>query len=724
MPSQLQRRLQHLLDPSVARIINGLSAVSIVDSQTPPTNAELHDLTTQPPRNTRQHWAGTAFGTLMHDIQSVVIHGTSGWPSYASADNFRVVFDSTAPYKIIQPPHQQPQMWYSKRGVGPQYFVESNGTIYPLIGPENLEGTPQTTGHAEYMNPLSLGIENSDGGDESGIATTSSLFHRLAPDPATAPDLAGMQLFALLHPGGAEDINLIWFALFPAFTGPGDIEPARKSQRYGGWRNTLFTERDYRSLALLCRFVAERNAIPRNFPVLPFATVADDVANADVFRKLLLADPLAEQIATKLGVVLADARLGGPPFAHTYGQHADWWGRFFGLTAGNGRTVPCFRGFMSHSINGHHACPGPLFDWHRFAREVWDWWWYPFDFDSLSVTDPKGCSTVIRPYRQARGDTPLVEYYYDAVGTVVDYNERKSTLSAADRFTLEPSTPIYALANGVAIAAALPQTSDSTKPGFVLTRHEVFHVTAAFSGTRIDYDRPPTNVWSLITYMTAPGMSVSQLVDANPDWLNRFVIRLTETERAVAFHAANPALAALTHGWAHQPAAPDPLSPAVRRPSTGTAIESDATVYRAVVNDLIAGKPVLFPLANDTNVTPVTILLGDYLGTAGTMPGGAFGIQVEIFSIDKLDVPGAAQRAVSMVGETWWAQMSGPIRFQTSATDLPANGMVWQYSMTNFLQWLNGITWAGEWPKYGAVDPANGNAPVPLPVRPNPRINL
>jgi hypothetical protein len=59
-----------------------------------------------------------------------------------------------------------------------------------------------------------------------------------------------------------------------------------------------------------------------------------------------------------------------------------------------------------------------LFDWYRFAREMWDWWWYPFDTDAVAA------STTMRPYFQARHDTPLLEYYYDATGTAADYNAR------------------------------------------------------------------------------------------------------------------------------------------------------------------------------------------------------------------------------------------------------------------------------------------------------------
>ena len=726
MPSQLQRRLERLLDASVARSINALAGVAVdPDAPPAPNNAELHDLTTKPHTNTRRHWGDATFGTQLHDIQSVTIHETSGWPSYAAADNFRVVYDCTGEYEKV--PDNHPTHWYSKRAIGPQYYVEPNGTIFVLIGPENLEGDPQFTWHSFRMSFISLGIEQGDPGD-SGVTSASPLFQRLDPHAgAAAADLTGMQLFGLLHPGGAEDLNLMWFAMFPAYTGPGDI--TRMATRYSNWKNALFTERNYRALALLCRFLAERNGIPRNFPLLPYASVEKDSADASVFRQLLLADALSAQIGATLGVDMVVARAGGAPFATLYApKHAEWWQRFFGLTLAGGRSTPCFRGFISHMINGEHPCPGPLFEWHRFAREVWDWWWYPFDFDPFSTSSPKDLLTTFRPYRQARGDTPLVEYYFDAAGTDVDYNSLKSLLSVtpADRFTLNANIPIHAMANGVAIAARLPITSNPANAGFLLTRHEVFHTSAAVPAARIDYDQAPTFVWSLIRFVTAPGFSLTQVSNANPDWLNRFVIRLKETELAVAFHTAHAAQVSLTHGWAHQPAAPTPPSALVRRPTTGTTIERDAAAYRPIADKLTAGDAALFPLANDNEVTPVTILLGDYLGTADTLPGGLtvgpLGVQVEIFSNDRLDVPGAAVRAVTAVGESWWNDVSGPTRLEVQATDLPKNGIVWQYAMTDFLRWINGVTWASEWPKYGAVDAAN--APVPLPPRPNSRTVL
>ena len=42
--------------------------------------------------------------------------------------------------------------------------------------------------------------------------------------------------------------------------------------------------------------------------------------------------------------------------------------------------------------------------------------------------------------------------------------------------------------------------------------------------------------------------------------------------------------------------------------------------------------------------------------------------------------------------------------------DLPADGVVWHYPMTNFLQWVNNTTWQSEWAKYGVVGTASAPA--------------
>src|SRR4029077_17170508 len=105
-----------------------------------------------------------------------------------------------------------------------------------------------------------------------------------------------------------------------------------------------------------------------------------------------------------------------------------------------------------------------------FAREVWDWWWYPFDFnDAFTAT-----STARRPYSAtpAAGiDTPIIEYFVEntpADGRPDPYVARASppfapllgagimaTASSPTAFRVDPGTPIYAMANGELVAARL-----------------------------------------------------------------------------------------------------------------------------------------------------------------------------------------------------------------------------------------------------------------------------
>ena len=716
MPSQLLARIEAVLDASVARTINGLELEPRNDVP-PVAAAALLNPAVQPPTNQHQHWLNDSlFGTVMNNIQSITLHGTSGWPSYASADNFRRVFDCTGDYRWRVPNPPAAPHWYSKRGIGPQYFVEPNGTIYTLIGPENLEGDARFTWHSNHMSRISLGIENADGGDEHAInPDADSRFSRLRRGAAaTDPDLSGMRLFGLRHPGHSPDLNLVWFVMFPDYDGPGDIDDAThqlRGARYLGWRNTMFTERNYRSLARLCRFLLERNALPRNFPLQPYASSLHDTGNAALFREMLMADPLFEQIAAQLGLHPTDVR------NNTFTYTSALWSRFFGIN-GKRPVTPCFRGIISHLINGHHPCPGPLFDWHRFAREVWDWWWYPFDFDLSAQVSPPPLATTQRAYRRARGTTPLVEYYFDVQdGTQggAEYDNRKIPLVPFEQFMLAQNTPLYAMANGIAVAARLPP-DDSPDAGFLLTRHEIFH-----SGQveHIDYDIAPSPVWSLITFLSCDGFTPTQRTPSNPDWLNRFVIRLKECELAVQFNAGTPLPAHFADAWNHQPAG------AATRLSTGDSITRDEPVYRVLGNRLVAGLHVHFPRENAAGAaTPVNVLLGDYLGTPGRMDGaagGARGVQIEIFSLEQLPVPGAEHGTVSALGEQWWRETTSPARSEADpAAQLPPNGLVWRYSMTAFLRWLNDVTWASEWPKYQAVDAAT-NQPVPRPPRPNSR---
>jgi len=718
--------LSRFLDQRVATDIMAIENVPRADVLGPvPPNDPLHP--NKPAANTRAHWPAGSFGNVFAHVQSVVIHETSGWPSYASAGSFRERFRSLDPWVWKGP--DVTGHWQNKHGVGPQYLVDANGTAFVLIGPQNLAGDARVTHHGESMNRLSVGIENGDLGD-AGIAPPAAAngprWFRLSTE---AQDLPGRKAFLLLHPGGnAEDVNLIWIAQFPAagsplprYVEPGDLT------HVAGWDNMIFTERDYRTLVLLCRLVVEQYGIPRNFLILPYLE-RDDHTDPALFRRMILADQLADSIAQKLGTTTAVIQAAGAPYTNWYNGNPGplaKWSRFFGADPANlgVQDTPCYKGFLSHAINGGHFCPGPFFDWHRFAREVWDWWWFPFDLDNAGAA-----STVERPYRQARRDTPLVDYFWDAVGTPAQREALRLPQSITETFRIPADTPIYAMANGVIVAARLP-IADPATDGFLLVRHEVFHRGA---NGRIDYDVEPTFVWTLTYYLRNAGFSIpaappavagaGALPATNPDWLNRLIIRLRECELAVAFRTAHPANvaanAALHRGWAHAPSGAGP------RLATGQEIERDATEYRAIATELSAGRVALFPLESQTAVTPVRVCLGDFLGFPGRIPVvDVDAVWFEIFSLTQLPVPNAVQTQSPVLfdEQPWWATVSAAARHEDPAgADLPATGSIWRYQLADFLTWVNNTTWASEWQKYDVT--AAGGVPAPLPARPARRI--
>jgi hypothetical protein len=721
MPSELVNRLNRFLDQRIAATVMALEntpRVDVLGPQPPNDPAQPN----QPAANVRPHWPAdrhppNTFGVVINQVQSVMIHETSGWPSHASAARFSNLYQSLQSWEWSDNHNR----WEDNRGIGPQYFVDPNGTAYNLVGPVDLAGEPRETWHGEFMNPISLGIENADAGD-SGVNPepgNGPRFFRLPkpgdPHPPAQPNLTGRKLFLLLHPLNDDtEVYLIWFAISPGYQESGDLAHS------AGWQNMIFTEQNYRSLVLLCRLLAEQNGLPRNFLLLPWLQTGDN-GNSDLFRKLLLSDQRSDLIATKLGLNVADVQANNATY--TGGYRAAFWSRYLGVNPAhpNAADLPCFRGFLSHQINGNHFCPGPFFDWHRFAREVWDWWWYPFDF----LANAAGLSAARRPYRQADRTTPLIEYFYDANGQVADYNRVKAApalLATGEILTLDATTPIYAMANGVIVAARLPLADDPVNPGFLLIRHEIFHQQTAVA--RTNFDRPPSIVWSLTTYIGNPGFSTTAISTANPDWLNRFVLRLTEAEAAVVFHNANPHKANLTHAWGRVPTG------AGVRLSIGQEIDRDAASYRRIANALTAGNVALFPLESETVATPVRVILGDFVGfplQAPNPPNANLpnGIRIELFSNEQIDGPQSVQQ-VSMWAlqeQQWWRDAADPARHENipgASADLPPDGRAWFYTLTDFLTWLNNVTWGEEWKKYGVLDPA-GNF-QPAPARPMSRI--
>jgi hypothetical protein len=746
MPSHLLERLRRFLNQDIARDTMALRGAAHTDHWVP---APAPGAAMSPNAvNDHPHWPDEGWGAEMRAVQSIMIHETSGPPTYGGKETFSTRYACTVPWRERK-----------NRGLGPQYFVEPNGTAYNLIGDRDLANRPRLTWHGGWpdeglsMNPLSVGVENGDAGDSS-----------VRPGNGTGPfwalsardeDLTGMKAYLLLGPdNGEQDAVLIWFARFasewywdtgeakwkvrdgvsPGFDGAADIleetadHTMKRRVRFPKWRNMLFTERNVRSLVLLCRLLAEQHGVPRNFPLLPYAAADPDWGNAGIFRKLILAEQRRDEIARQLGTTREVIEANGPAFREWYAHNPRArWSRLFGAIPAEGPSpehpdgvhmapvTPCYRGFLAHSTNGGHPCPGPLFDWHRFAREVWDWWWYPFDFHAGAAGAAPTVEPERRPYFRARRSTPLREYYWDAVGGAAAYDGLREPALAEDTFRLPAATPVYALANGVVVAARLG-AGRQAGAGFVLVRHELFHRT---TNEHIDYDVAPTYVWTLVRYLDHAGFDIpaeppavpAAVPSANPSWLDRFVLRLRECELAVAFHAAHAAAQlALRTGWAH---APDGAGP---RAATGREIEQDAAAYRAIARDLIAGEVARFPLVAATDTTPVRVCLGDYLGTPGTTPAGRTGIQVEIFSKVQLPVPNAAQRAVSARAEPWWAQVTETLRHEAAVeADLP-DGVAWHYRMNDFATWINRITWRSEWQKYGAP------AGTPVPERPITRI--
>src|SRR5262249_6283260 len=139
-----------------------------------------------------------------------------------------------------------------------------------------------------------------------------------------------------------------------------------------------------------------------------------------------LADERQEMMARKFGMTVADIQ--NQTAVWTSANNATLWFRFFGVNPGPpAAELPSYRGVIAHAFLGIHACPGPLFDWHRFAREVWDWWWYPCDLNLATLPPSPGSPGPSLPppprrgYMNARGDTALREYYYDAAEPGTDF---------------------------------------------------------------------------------------------------------------------------------------------------------------------------------------------------------------------------------------------------------------------------------------------------------------
>jgi hypothetical protein len=252
--------------------------------------------------------------------------------------------------------------------------------------------------------------------------------------------------------------------------------------------------------------------------------------------------------------------------------------------------------------------------------------------------------------------------------------------------------------------------------GFTLTRHEVFHRTQSIEhgGTDItlsgiDYDRPPSFVYSLITHVRNPSIDFDDLSAANPEWLNRLIKRLYECKKANEFRRAHASDGDFKTAWGHNPL-PENVA---QRLSVGAQMERDAEAYQSHIDHLRLASAVCFSSENPLNATSVRVILGDFLGVAGR-PGRA-GFGISLFSLDELPVPGRVRGISSWSTQDWWvAAANATLVAGEPAKQLPRNGTVWRYPTLGFLRWVNGVTWASEWTKYRVA----GNRPdTPRPRR-------
>jgi hypothetical protein len=722
-------------------------------------------------------WAGGGFGAIMNDVRSVMVHVTVGWPARLKGEEFVTQYIGPPANAAVRP----------KAGIGTQYFIAGDGTVVGLID------MPSVTWHGNHMNAWAIGVET--GCLEYSATPPGNRWVSVATNnDQNANDIPGAKLWLSGHAFFNEVVTSWWTTnTYAGIT----REPVTAARRM------LFSESQYRSWALLARYLCEQHELPRNFPLLPHALRSQTIDNSATFRRIALADerfPVllrnlaahaiaerhfeAAQAATLEG--LYDAAIVAQNNATFTARHNRIWTRLFDI----------YRGFHGHGFSGSnargrkvkndgtvvffdtdHDCAGPLFDWHRFAREVWDWWWYPFDLsDDLAAP-----VTILRPERSAGGSTPIVEYYFE--GRDFDAKDRAYAfralatgqrsgngifdgISSPSTFSFDAAgVPIYAPANGELVAARFPDTGNRVSMGFVLMRHEIFHLpntqmleieglgNVPLSPGRIDYDQEPSYVYSLVIHLARPdGIDFDAPSVNNPDWLNRVLIRKKEADLGTGLYDRDP-----NHGGLPQ-AAWDSVPPgSVIRPTVLEGWRADVMELHYFMNDLRNGR-VAVGMSGRNHATPIHVLLGDFLGRGGVIrkEGNVVlhGIGFEVFASgfvpptfqsqqsingwalhpsvplrppsaifyqsEWAKTPSAAERQrLESIGVNpdlvaWWSRAAALTQLHPTLPGpgkLNALGYAFHVEPLKFMRWLNEVTWASEWPKFQVTDA--GGAPVP-----------
>jgi hypothetical protein len=734
-------------------------------------------------------WAKNGFGQEMNEVRSLIVHVTAGWPPREKVQEFVIQY--------IGPPDNPADR--PKAGIGTQYFLSGDGTVLQTI-----DDMPRLTWHATRHSLWAIGVETGNLGNGKGETRRKDMMPQNLPIDFTKDtdhrwravgpkaglhesDIGGIKLW--LSWIAFQEVLLSWWTT-KTYTGP-----AREPVGETPWM--LFTEWQYRSWALLARYLCERHDLPRNFPVLPHALRSRTVTESGPFRRIVLADERFRMIVRSL----SKFNIHEVHFEDDVGSEAALQDLYRGQAAGGKNPVwealfGTYRGIHGHGFSGFaasdHDCPGPLFDWHRFAREVWDWWWYPFDF----TADRSAGERARRPERQANGTTPLVEYYFEAendddfeakhlaylarTGNAVSppagiFHDGVLDISSPSTFRLEPGVQIYAPANGELVAARfpLPDPQHPVSLAFVLVRHEIFHrpdtTTVEIEGSgsfpanpgRIDYNQEPSYVYSLVMHLGRPdGMSFDEVTDANPDWLNRVLIRKKECELGLARYKASP-----------RPPEDPPAERWSTRPPGGRRVRptmlegfmADNRGLQQFLDTLRAGKVALSTqltqLQWNPAATPIRVILGDFLGESGVVryegSRAQFGIKLEVFAFgfcpptfysyasvregwrapsphteplclvyqsEWARTPTAEERQrLKGIGVNpdlvpWWQEVAAAMLLDTALPEqarLHREGWVHHFRPLDFMRWLNEVTWASEWPKYQVKKPDGTEATRP-----------
>ncbi|MFO0839347.1 MAG: N-acetylmuramoyl-L-alanine amidase [Phycisphaerae bacterium] len=594
-------------------------------------------------------------GADISDVRCVMIHGTAGWPTHDKADEFVNFCINGAS---------------AKPGISPHFYIALDGRVFHIF-PEN-----RLVWHGVQMSYTTIGVETGN------LMATGA--PPTAPHPpahwdqavygptnwiqmtAQAEDIPGAKLFAC-HPNN-QVIVCYWST----------ARPATPDAAAEGDRMMLYSEAQYRSWRLLARYFAEVWRIPRNLPLRPQLRreAVWPRAHSETYRKLVNADASKELLLPQLAAAPincttfdtdAEAAFAGRYAAQIYTEswtenghpkshRANWFWRNMFKT---------YRGFVSHGYPGSvnlddHNCPGALFDFNRFARELWDFWWFPFDLQAgPNPGDPVQLVSARRDY--GRTQPEVLEYYWDSVPArfltrtgsgyfgvgdeilpmapvVLDPAHFSGYWHGGMHFALAADTPIYAAAGGQIVAARFPVTypagqdrdaaaSHLGSTRFVLLRHEVWHRQAA-GGNRINYNDEPSYVYSLYMHLGAPtGMSFENVVAANPDWLNRVIARKKEYDAGLAFQPLHPNPAALWVPWT-------------------TRWQAERTIFDPLLTQLAAGNTVVFPEGDRA----IPVSLGDFLGNAGHLAPNQFAIHFEVLADRNLDPAFFQGRAVSPAG--------------------------------------------------------------------------